>query len=333
MEESDETINDGDKVWKVKKHLYIDGQTFRVVEQMGSNGRVRYLAFQKFGKKYPEKRVIHVLPNDRENEKVIENLKRTIGSSFLGSQIVLFEERADRLFLVLNWIPGQSLRSYLNEIRRGSRPPFSPYEAIRLNSQLIHQVVTLSGKLGVFHGDVSPDNIIISPNNHRLNLIDFGSSFRFSEINHHDEGDGKREAYRAPEQYRGEAANLFSEQFSCGMVVYEMLTGRIAYEESGGTIERESRPGATINLELPSAILKARKKELPKSVWRLLDDYVASTLALKPEDRYATNQSWLAAVKELKRQSEYDPPEKPPNILLVRILEFWDRIRRNKSSS
>ena len=198
---------------------------------------------------------------------------------------------------------------------------------IRLNSGFVHQVVTLAGKLSVFHGDSSPDNIIISPNNYRLNLIDFGSSFRFSEISHHDEGDGKRAEYRAPEQYRGEAANILGEQFSCGLVAYEMLTGQIAYSESGGAIERESRPGAKINLELPSAILKARKAELPKSVWPLLDKYIATTLALKPENRYATKRSWLSAVRELKRLSDYNPSEKPPNIWLVRMLNFWNNWR------
>jgi len=105
-----------------------------------------------------------------------------------------------------------------------------------------------------------------------------------------------------------------------------MLTGQIAYDESGGAIERESRPGEKIELKLPGRILESRRAELPKSVWRLVDAYVFKTLSLKLDDRFATKSEWLSAAQELRDQARYVATEKPPNIPLVRFLRFCNKL-------
>lgn len=321
----DDIIRFKGKQHQVLERLRVRGQTYFVIGRVGRNGRIRLRALERFGRNQFKLRSIHVLPKTIENKKRIQNLDRAAGSNLPLARIISFTESSEDLKVVMEWIPGQSLRSYFQEISMGKRPRISPLMAIQLHCGFVSQVRTLETKFGIFHGDISPENIIIAPNNHRLVLIDFGSSFRFTEIADHDEGDGSKELYRAPEQFLGRPPDQFSEQFSSTMVFYEMLTGAIPYAELGGTIQQQSRDGDKIQLIHPSKFEHAKNSTLPRNVWKLIDQFTATGLALTPEDRFSTNSDWISAAQNMRDQAKYDPANNPTSNLLTALYKWWDK--------
>jgi serine/threonine protein kinase len=312
--------------YEVQDRLRIGGQTYHLIGQLGRNGRIRHRALQQFGTNQYQERMIHVLPQTGANKRRIQNLNRAAGTNLPLPRVISFSEFKNQLLVVMEWIPGQSLKSYLDEIRRGSRPRMSPFEAVRLNCGFVRQVSTLAAKLGVFHGDIAPDNLVLSPNNHRLVLIDFGSSFRFSEIGNRDLGDGFKIAYQAPEQFQGRPADFLSEQFGCAMVFYEMLTGKIAYDGIGGAIEKESRSDDKIELVLPSRLEGANSTKFPQDVWKLVDEFIATGLALSPESRFATNNEWISAAQNLLEKANYTTAANPPKTLLTKAFDIFNKL-------
>ena len=325
----DDTIRFKGKQHQVLERVRIRGQMYFVIGRIGRNGRIRLRALERFGRNQHKLRSIHVLPKTVENKKRIQNLDRAAGSNLPLARIISFAESREDLKVVMEWIPGQSLRSYFQEISMGKRPRISPLMAIQMHCGFVSQVRTLESKFGIFHGDISPENIIIAPNNHRLVLIDFGSSFRFTEIADHDEGDGAKELYRAPEQFHGQPADQFSEQFSSTMVFYEMLTGALPYNELGGTIQRESREGDEIKLDRPSKFNHAKNSTLPKNIWKLIDQFTATGLALTPEERFPTSNDWISAAQNMRDQAKYNPANNPTSGLLSVLYKWWDK-RPNK---
>jgi len=104
--------------------------------------------------------------------------------------------------------------------------------------QLIEGLRSLH-RLEMFHQDLKPDNILID---HQgiVKLIDFGST-RIAGLGEIDDGldhnlpQGTMN-YAAPEVLRGEACNKRSDLYSLGVLVYELLTGRLPYGETDSPI-------------------------------------------------------------------------------------------------
>ncbi len=323
MKHQPKRVRVGRETFEIESRVQIGGTAYLVVQKAISRNRGRYTVLQRLGRVY-RKRVIHTMANCPENRKRIRNLDRATGTNLPTPRILNFDVSNRELCVVTEWLDGQSLRSYLNQIKDCKRPAFSTYEATRLFKSLVHQVVLLKQKLGIIHGDISPENLILSPNNHRLSLIDFGSSFRFTETIKRDEGDGTKPMYRAPELYQGKAASITSEQFSCGVVLFEMLTGRIPYLEIGGAVEQTVRQDETICLELVSD-LHHFETGLPAATINLVDEYFADILALCPGNRFASAKAWQKASFQMHDATKYDAIDSAPNLPLVRLANILRR--------
>lgn len=132
-------------------------------------------------------------------------------------------------YLVTELVEGESLRSVL---RRG-RIPLS--KAIEFARQILDGLC-VAHSAGIVHRDLKPANIMVTKTG-LIKILDFGLAKRV----HAASGDAVKEltepgmivgtaTYMSPEQARGEAVDFRSDQFSFGLILYEMLSGRAAFD-------------------------------------------------------------------------------------------------------
>ena len=123
-------------------------------------------------------------------------------------------------FVALEYVGGGDLRSLLK--MAGRLPP-------RFAAQAVAQVLRAlahAHERGVVHRDVKPANIMIADGG-SLKLADFGLSYAtdFTRLTQAGSILGTP-AYMAPEQVQGKALDALSDLFACGVVLYEMVTGK-----------------------------------------------------------------------------------------------------------
>ena len=225
---------------------------------------------------------------------------------------------------------GSGARRYkriLTEVDAGKRRPFSSYEATRLFSGLAHGISQLHYKKGIVHGDIKPDNLIITPET-RLVLIDYGAAWTLERMVDRDPNDGLSPVYAAPEVLRGEPASFASEQFSVSVVYYQMLTNQIPYDRLGGMAGAGADgPPAGLSLVLPSRIAPHRDRT-PRHIWKQIDDVASRGLQLDRQKRYANRSEWLAPVNQLRIAIQMEHQLTGRNRAIVGLIEKVGRIFR-----
>src|SRR6266446_4948029 len=131
-----------------------------------------------------------------------------------------FDEDGPVLFIVMEWVDGRSMRSWLDEYGR-----FSVDVSVDLVQQLL-SAVGVAHDFSIVHRDLKPDNILIS-NRGKTKILDFGIS-KLIDDKHRLTATGSMvgtPAYMAPEQVKGEAVEKYSDVYSLGMILYELLHG------------------------------------------------------------------------------------------------------------
>ena len=131
-----------------------------------------------------------------------------------------FDEDGPVLFIVMEWVDGRSMRSWLDEYGR-----FSVDVSVDLVQQLL-SAVGVAHDFGIVHRDLKPDNILIS-NRGKTKILDFGIS-KLVDDKHRLTATGSMvgtPAYMAPEQVKGEEVDATADIYSLGMILYELLHG------------------------------------------------------------------------------------------------------------
>jgi serine/threonine protein kinase len=178
--------------------------------------------------------------------------------------ILDYGKEGPSVFLVMPLYTAGSLRTRLAFVNG----PFPAAETIHNFHQLVSALhYAHTRPRPVIHRDIKPENILIHQEDRRLVITDFG----IARLLEPGARVGKTitvrgtVGYMAPEQTKG-VVDPRSDQFGCGVVLYEMLTGYHPFDEQGGPI----LPPSTFNRELPSA----------------LDTVVLRAIAARPEDRF-----------------------------------------------
>jgi serine/threonine-protein kinase len=129
-----------------------------------------------------------------------------------------------QIFIVMEYIPGTDLKTILE-----SRGALSVDEVLPLIIQACAGI-GYAHRTGLVHCDVKPHNMIVTPDQ-RLKVTDFGiaralASIHSQEVNHVVWGSPQ---YFSPEQAAGNPPSPASDVYSLGVVLYEMLTGRLPF--------------------------------------------------------------------------------------------------------
>jgi predicted Ser/Thr protein kinase len=131
-----------------------------------------------------------------------------------------FDEDGPVLFIIMEWVDGRSMRSWLEEYGR-----FSVDVSVDLIQQLL-SAVGVAHDYQIVHRDLKPDNILIS-NRGKTKILDFGIS-KLIDDKHRLTATGSMvgtPAYMAPEQVKGDPVDASADVYSLGMILYELLHG------------------------------------------------------------------------------------------------------------
>jgi serine/threonine protein kinase len=230
---------------------------------------------------------IKVLPEELSNDE--DRLKRfeqeAKATSALNHPNILavydIGEHEGAPFLVSELLEGEELREILDE---GQIP-------LRKTVDYARQIVsglTAAHEKGIVHRDLKPENLFITKDD-RVKILDFGlAKVRETDSSIHGSEDATRKAltdpgmvmgtagYMSPEQVRGQIVDHRSDIFSFGVILYEMITGRRAFQEESLA-------------ETMSAIVKDEPPEMTESnphINPLLERIVLRCLEKKPDRRF-----------------------------------------------
>jgi serine/threonine protein phosphatase PrpC len=196
--------------------------------------------------------------NYREDADYLDGFlhEEWVGRRIHNAHILRVLEPRNRHFLynVSEYIEGQSLAQWMQD--RGTA---HLHEMRALVSQITDGLRALH-RLEMIHQDLKPENILIDSHG-TVKLIDFGSTrvAGMEEIAsdiEHASPEGTLD-YAAPECLRGEACSKASDIYSLGVIVYEMLTGKLPYGESDTPRLRRNliyRPARRHNSDIPTWI-------------------------------------------------------------------------------
>ena len=185
------------------------------------------------------------------------------------------QPEGDTPFLVMQYVPGQSLQSRVDD-----RGPLDVKEVLRIASQAAAGLAAAHTQ-GLVHRDVKPANILLEESVERVLISDFGLARTVDDATLTRTGIvAGTPHYMSPEQASGHAIDHRSDLFSLGSVIYFMCTGRPPFraEQAMAILNRichdAHRPMDDINHDVPA--------ELAEIVDRLL--------AKNPSDRFRDAQ-------------------------------------------
>jgi serine/threonine-protein kinase len=131
-------------------------------------------------------------------------------------------EIGGRHFLSMEYVDGEDLASLLRRIGR-----LPPDKAVEIAHELCAGLAAAHDK-GVLHRDLKPSNVMIDGRG-RAKITDFGLAVGVEDDKGGAEVSGTP-AYMAPEQLSGKGASIQSDIYALGLVLYEVFTGRKAFD-------------------------------------------------------------------------------------------------------
>ena len=180
------------------------------------------------------------------------------------------------LYLAMRFVPGTNLRKVID------RGPLELSQVARIVSQ-VASALDAAHEKGLVHRDVKPANILLSgdPAKPHVYLTDFGLTKRLgsnAEGLTREGGWVGTPDYVAPEQIQGHKVDRRADVYSLGCVLFEMLTGHVAYDKDSDMAKLWA------HVSDPPPLPRTIRPELIAS----FDDIVARATAKDPEHRYAT---------------------------------------------
>jgi len=186
-------------------------------------------------------------------------------------------------YIAMEYLPGRSLKQLIR-----AEAPLDPIRAIDITLQIL-KAARFAHRRGVIHRDLKPHNVIVDDSDN-AKVTDFGIA-RAGASDMTETGSIMGTAqYLSPEQAQGHAVSAGSDLYSIGVVLYEMLTGRVPFDaESAVTIalkhvSEAPPPMSVINPEVPPE----------------LEQVVMWALNKNPVDRPANADQFITALEQAR---------------------------------
>jgi serine/threonine-protein kinase len=164
-------------------------------------------------------------------------------------------------FLSMEYVDGEDLSTLLRRIGRLPKD-----KALQISRQLCAGLAAAHGQ-GVLHRDLKPANVMIDGRG-GVRIMDFGLAGLVEEIGLEEARSGTP-AYMAPEQLGGEGVTVRSDLYALGLVLYELFTGKKAFDARSAAdvarLQRDSTPTT------PSSLVDGFDPAIERVILRCLD--------------------------------------------------------------
>lgn len=194
----------------------------------------------------------------------------------------------ERHFLVMEYVPGKDLKQIIRE-----EAPLDPARAVRIAASLA-RAVGQAHSAGMVHRDVKPQNVLVGADG-RMRVADFGIARAVADAGMTAPGIVLGTVhYLSPEQVMGASASPASDVYSLGVVLYEMLSGRVPYQADSGVgvamkiAHEDHEPIDRLNPDVPG----------------LLAGIVERAMAREPSERYANGTAMAEALEGYARWAD-----------------------------
>src|SRR4051794_11775472 len=274
----------------------VDGR-YRVESRLGSGGMADvYCAHdQQLGRKIALK-VLH--RRFAADEEFVERFRRE-ASAAAGLQHPNVVQVFDRgswdgtYYIAMEFLEGRSLKQI---IRDGG--PLQPTLAVDIAIQIL-RAARFAHKRGIVHRDMKPHNVIVDGEG-RVKVTDFGIARAGASDMTETGAIMGTAAYLSPEQAQGHAVGASSDLYSIGIVLYEMLTGRVPFDgKSAVTIALKQVSEAPVP---PRALNPAISPEL--------EDVMLKALQKAPARRFQDADAFIAALESVRDLPARDAPQR-----------------------
>ena len=211
----------------------------------------RFLREQEIGEKLDHPNVMKVFPNGDHSQ----------------------------LYMAMEWVDGRLLRQILNEQKK-----FPAERAVKLVLQIAQALEYIHSK-GVVHRDLKPENIMVNTAD-GIKLIDFGIAAnvgskrltfaKFSQTMGTPD-------YISPEQVKGKRGDARSDIYALGVMLYEMLTGKVPFTGANAFIIMNDR---LLNNPVPP-------REIDPSISPQLQEIIYRAMEREPAKRYQSAREFV----------------------------------------
>ena len=276
---------------------------YQIIEEIGRGGMGRI--YKVFDTEIDEKVALKLIkPEVAADKGNIERFRnemkfaRQVGHRNVSRMFDLGKHEGT-YFITMEYVPGEDLKSF---IRRIGQLPVG--KAVAIAKQVAEGLIE-AHRQGVIHRDLKPRNIIIDREGN-AKIMDFGIARSLKSEGMTEKGImvGTPE-YMSPEQTESSDIDQRSDIYSLGILLFEMLTGRIPFEG-----------------ETPLSIAIKQKTEAPPrpeefnpGISQDLSQLILKCMEKDPANRYQSSEEVLASLEMIERElptTEITAPRKRP---------------------
>jgi eukaryotic-like serine/threonine-protein kinase len=234
-------------------------------------------------------------------------------------------------FFVMEYVEGVPLTAYCDKNN------CSIHARLRL-FRAVCEAVLYAHQHAVIHRDLKPSNVLVK-NDETVRLLDFGIARHVESLG--DSADKTTTglhlmtpAYAAPEQIRGEQVGVHTDVYSLGVILYELLAGRLPFDLSNRTPAQAEKVLTEQPAEKPSVVAEKAARSLHrdksissigKSAWADLDVLCLTAMHKDPLRRYRTVE---ALIRDIDHYIKGEPLEALPDTLAYCVRRFVSRNQR-----